>query len=145
MSEVNLEAQRRTEAFARVIGPYMAIFTGVIAIRLPQTTDIIDSLFASSFNLWMLGALMIGGGLVIIGGHRHWRGPAAVVISLFGWFVGLRGLALIAVPSSMEGAVETTTLSPGLTTVARIFFVLLALVGLWLSYVGWIASRRRKG
>jgi hypothetical protein len=145
MSEVNLEAQRRTEAFARVIGPYVVIFTGVIAIRLPQTTDIIDSLFASSFNLWMLGALMIGGGLVIIGGHRHWRGPAAVVISLFGWFVGLRGLALIAVPSTMEGAVETTTLSPGLTTVARIFFVLLALIGLWLSYVGWIASRRRKG
>jgi hypothetical protein len=145
MSEVNVEAQRRTEAFARVIGPYVAIFTGVIAIRLPQTTDIINSLFASSFNLWMLGALMIGGGLVIIGGHRHWRGPAAIVISLFGWFVGLRGLALIAVPSTMEGAVETTTLSPGLTTVARIFFVLLALIGLWLSYVGWIASRRRKG
>ncbi|GAB3429867.1 hypothetical protein [Flindersiella endophytica] len=145
MSETNPEAQRRTEAFARVIGPYVAIFTGVIAIRLSQTTSIIDDLFASQYNLWMLGALMIGGGLVIIGGHRHWRGPAAVVISLFGWFVGLRGFALIAIPSQMETAVDATTLSPGLTTVARIFFVLLGLVGLWLSYVGWIASRKRKG
>jgi hypothetical protein len=143
MSEVDLEAaQRRTQAFARVIGPYVAIFTGVIAIRLPQTTDIIDDLFANTFNLWMLGALMIGAGLVIISLHRHWRGPAAIVISLFGWFVGLRGLALIAIPSQMESAVDATTLSPGLTTAARIFFVLLAMAGLWLSYVGWIKSRR---
>jgi hypothetical protein len=39
-------------------------------------------------------------------------------------------------------AVDATTLSPGLTTVAGIGFVLVALVGLWLSYVGWRPKRR---
>jgi hypothetical protein len=45
---------------------------------------LIDALFAEPALVFMLGALMIAGGLVIIGGHPSRRGPLAVMISLLG-------------------------------------------------------------
>lgn len=140
MSEVNVAAQLRTRAFARVIGPYVAIFTTVIAIRLSDVTELIKNLFANSASVWILGAVMLAGGLVIIGGHRNWRGPAAIAVSLFGWFVALRGLGLIVSTAAVRDVAEATTLESGRLLAARIFFVLLAVVGLWLTYVGWFTK-----
>lgn len=137
MSAMDFNAPLRTRAFARVIGPYMAIFTTIIAIRLPTATGIIDNLFADPAIVWTLGAVMVGGGLVIIGGHRNWRGPAAIVISLFGWFVLLRGVGLVATTSAVQDIAESATLDPTSLTLARVFFGLLALIGAWLTYVGW--------
>lgn len=144
MAVTSIDAQRRTEGFARVIGPYVVLFTGTYAIRLPEMMPVAQALFASVGLTFMLATLMIFGGLVIIGGHRHWRTPAAVVISLFGWFVGLRGLALMVAPSSVESAANTAVLSPGLLLTSRIFFGLLALMGLWLTYVGWFQKTSEK-
>ncbi|MGO4648937.1 hypothetical protein AB4305_28890 [Nocardia sp. 2YAB30] len=134
MSTASFEAQERTRAFARVIGPYVATFTIVYAIRLPSL-DI--DLFAEPVHVWFVGALMLCGGLVIIGGHRSWRGPLAVTVSLFGWFVALRGFLLIANPEAVESGVDSTMQSPTATLMARIFFGVLAVIGLLLTYAGW--------
>lgn len=88
----------------------------------------------------MLGALMLGGGLVIIGAHRHWRGPFAVTVSVFGWFVAVRGLLLVASPTAVDAGVETTMLSPTTMTLARVFFAALAVTGLLLTYAGWFTK-----
>ncbi|MFW5417636.1 hypothetical protein J0910_13575 [Nocardiopsis sp. CNT-189] len=135
-------ARLRTKVFARVIGPYMTIFTGVIALRLPEMESLVGDPFADPFNLWILGALMIAGGLVVIGGHRNWRGPAAVAISLFGWFVGLRGIGLIVLTSPMQSGVDAVVGQPGPLAVARVLFGVMALFGLWLAYHGWAPDRR---
>jgi hypothetical protein len=140
MSNASIEAQSRTRAFARVIGPYLAIFTTVYAIRLPNLVGYMNDLFAQPVLVWLLGALMLGGGLVIVGGHRNWRGPLAVTVSLFGWFVAVRGLLLIVDPGAIEAGVDSTMLSPTGTTVARIFFGALAVTGLLLTYAGWFTK-----
>src|SRR5262249_19320720 len=123
--------------FARVIGPYVATFGIVYAIRLPDLGSLIGDLFAQTFNLLMLGAVMLAGGLVIIGLHRSWRGPLAVTISLFGWFVAIRGFLLIAAPATIESGVDATMLSPTAVVVARVFFAALGALGLVLAYAGW--------
>ncbi|HZN73719.1 MAG TPA: hypothetical protein VFC00_18780 [Micromonosporaceae bacterium] len=79
---------------------------------------------------------MLAGELVIIGGHRTWRGPHAVTVSLFGWFVAVRGFLLIAVPTTVESGVDTTMYSPTAILLFRIFFGALAVVGLVLTYAG---------
>jgi hypothetical protein len=143
MQPASLEAQLRTRAFARVIGPYIATFGIVYAIRLPELTGLVDELFAQSFQMLMLGALMLGAGLVVIGLHRNWRGPLAVTISLFGWFVAVRGFLLIATPSTIQAGVDATMLSPAATTVARVFFAALGGLGLVLAYAGWFRTPAR--
>ena len=140
MQPASPEAQVRTRAFARVIGPYVATFGIVYAIRLPDLEGLVDDLFAQSFQMLMLGALMLAAGLVIIGLHRSWRGPLAVTISLFGWFVAIRGFLLIATPSTIQAGVDATMLSPTATTVARLVFAALGLLGLALAYAGWFST-----
>lgn len=140
MATASVEAQERTRAFARVIGPYVATFTIVYAIRLPDLQGQIGDLFAQPLMVWMLGGLMLGGGLVIIGGHRSWRGPLAVTVSLFGWFVALRGFFLIATPTTIQSGVDATMLSPTATLIARIFFGALAVIGLLLTFAGWFTE-----
>ncbi|MEU3622418.1 hypothetical protein BS329_31155 [Amycolatopsis coloradensis] len=142
MTTATPEARRRTRAFARVIGPYVATFTIVYAIRLPDLPGLVGDLFAQPGLILLLGAMMLAAGLVIIGGHRSWRGPLAVTVSLFGWFVAIRGFLLIAVPGAVESGVDATMLSPTALTVARVFFGVLAVIGLLLTYAGWFRPVR---
>jgi hypothetical protein len=137
MSQVNPDSVQRTREFARVIGPFVALVTLIVAIRLPDVTGLVDDLFANTVLPWMLGAMMLIAGLIVIAFHQYWRGVAAVLVSLFGWFVALRGLTLLAFPSAIETGAGDTLASPGLLLTARIFFGLMTLMGLWLTYVGW--------
>ena len=61
----------------------------------------------------------------------------ASAISLFGWFVALRGLTLMAFPTAIENGAGATIDSPGLLLGARVFFLMLSVLGLWFTYVGW--------
>ncbi|MCG7605815.1 MULTISPECIES: hypothetical protein [Mycobacterium] len=63
-------------------------------------------------------AVMLMMGLIVIVFHQYWYRVTAALISPFGWFVALRELAMAA----------------------RIFFLLMTAMGLWLTYVG----RRRE-
>jgi hypothetical protein len=139
MQQPTPESTQRTRAFARVIGPFVALATLIIAIRLPALTSLLDDLFSNTVLPWILGAMMLVGGLTIIAFHQYWRSPSAVVISLFGWFVALRGLTLMAVPTAIAAGANETITSPALLLAARGFFGLLTLTGLWLTYVGWFA------
>lgn len=141
MSRPTEEAIRRTTAFARVIGPFLAAVTLIVAVRLSDLTGLVDDLFSNAVLPWILGALMFACGLVIIALHQYWYSLPAIVISLFGWFVTLRGLTLMALPSVIESGAGNTLTSSGLLLGARVFFVLLAAIGGWLTYVGWVSHR----
>src|SRR5262245_13004557 len=100
MPEPTPESIQRTRTFARVIGPFVALSTLIIAIRLPDLSGLLDDLFTNTGLPWILGAMMLIGGLIIIAFHQYWRSPSAVLISLFGWFVALRGLTMMAFPTA---------------------------------------------
>lgn len=140
MPAATVEAQERSRAFARVIGPYVATFTTVYAIRLPGGLDVVDDLFAQPALVLLLGALMLGAGLVVIGGHRSWRGPLAVTVSLFGWFVALRGFLLIVAPAAVQSGAQATLLSPTGVALARVLFGALAVMGFLLTCAGWFTK-----
>jgi hypothetical protein len=137
MSRSTAEDAQRTRAFARVIGPFVAVATVIVAIRLPDLTGPVDDLFANAVLPWMLGAMMLIAGLIVIAFHQYWRSVTAVLISLFGWFVALRGVTMMAFPATIETGAGDTLASQGLLLVARIFFGLMTVMGLWLTYVGW--------
>jgi hypothetical protein len=137
MADPTPESIHRTRAFARVIGPFVALATVIIAIRLPDLTGLLDDLFANAVLPWMLGAMMLAAGLIVIAFHQFWRGVTAILISLFGWFVALRGLTMMAFPAAIEAGAGDTLASPGLLLAARVFFCLMTVMGLWMTYVGW--------
>lgn len=131
------ESQHRTRSFARVIGPFIVLVPAIVILRAPDLAAILHSFFQNDALVWMMGALLLFCGLLIIAYHQYWSGTAAIIISLFGWFLAMRGLALLAVPQLIErGAYAAISTLP----LVRTGFALLVLAGLWLSYVGWLVK-----
>jgi hypothetical protein len=132
------EAKAQTRAFARVIGPFLVIVPGIIVVRAPEMdAALVSAFFENGALVWIVGGLLLFGGLLIIALHQYWSSAAAILISLFGWVLALRGLALLVAPQlyhrAAVGAVEELPL-------VRIGFGALVLIGLWLTFVGWIAK-----
>jgi hypothetical protein len=128
----------RTRSFARVLGPFIAVVTAIVAIKAESIGNQLTSFSTDPMWPWTLGALLFGSGLFIVAFHQYWRSVAAVIISLFGWFLLLRGFVLLAAPqlivNGAEAATETSSATLG---VVRAGFGLLALCGTYLTYVGW--------
>ncbi|MDH7794924.1 MULTISPECIES: hypothetical protein [unclassified Beijerinckia] len=129
----------RTRAFARVLGPFLAIVTAVAAYRMPTMAAMFSDFFANGAVVWITGALLLLCGMIIIALHQYWRAPAAVLISLFGWLLVLRGAIVLVAPNLMIRGGEA--LMPH-QTLLRLSFGLFTLIGLYLTYVGWIAKPR---
>ncbi|MBV8118680.1 MAG: hypothetical protein JO081_01925 [Alphaproteobacteria bacterium] len=130
------ESQARTRGFARVIGPWLVIVPSIIVVRASGMGALASDFFKSDLFVWCAGALLPFAGLLIIAFHQHRSSVAAVMISLFGWILALRGLVLQAAPKLYERA---ATAMDSIVLVRLIFGVLVA-IGLYLTYVGWIAE-----
>jgi hypothetical protein len=133
------ESRVRTRAFARVIGPFLSIIAIIVAVRMPNIGPLVVSFFDSPILVWMAGAMLLLGGVFIIANHQYWSGPSAILISLFGWFLALRGIVLLAAPQLIQrgaAAAQKQNLMP----VAEAFFAVLVLIGLWLTFEGWFAK-----
>jgi hypothetical protein len=130
------EAQARTQAFARVMGPWLVLVPGVIALRAPGMGALASDFFKSDLFVWLAGALLLFVGLLIIAFHQCWSSVAAVLISLFGWILAVRGLALMAAPDLYERVADSMDGAP----LVRAIFGVLVATGLYLTYVGWLAK-----
>jgi len=133
------DPSQRTRLFGRVLGPFIAVVPAIVAIRVGSIGKLLSSFSTDPMWPWVLGALIFFCGLFVVAFHQYWRSVAAVIISLFGWFLLLRGFALLATPQLIVSAATsaTQTSSPAVGVV-RIGFGLLALCGLYLAYVGWV-------
>jgi hypothetical protein len=123
-----------------VLGPYFSIVPAAIAARGDYVRILFSEFGANPMWPWLYGGILLMSGLVIIGFHQYWRGAAAIIVSLLGWFLAVRGVLLLTVPQTYDSAANALT-GPIAYALVRVFFVCLALVGLYLTYVGWIRDR----
>jgi len=134
-----LESIARTRVFARVIGPFMTLVVGALEVRAEEMGKFVSAFLQDEVMVWSMAATLVLGGLLIIAFHQYWRSPAAVSISLFGWFVLLRGLVLLYAPQ-LFARVYSGAVTPGSVAYIRLGFSVMLLISLWLTYVGWLAK-----
>jgi len=125
---------RRTRLFARVLGPFLTVVPLAAAIRAPQMHSMLEDFAANPLWPWVVGAFVLLLGLVVVALHTSWANPPAVIVSAVGWLLIIRGVLLLAFPAAFMTAANAVI---GTNAVWRIGYLLLALVGLYLSYVGW--------
>lgn len=130
----------RTRLFARVLGPFLVIVTFTAALRAPQMHDLLADFEANPLWPWIIGASALLLGLTTVSLHTSWSSPPAVIISALGWLFVLRGVLLLAFPAAFMSAANAVI---GSGVIWRIGYVGLALVGLYLTAVGW--WRRAEG
>jgi hypothetical protein len=141
---MNDPSRIRTRMFARAFGPFFLIVPSIIAVRASSQMPVLLREFSNDpMWQWELGALLLMWGSVIIAFHQYWRSVAAVLISLLGWFLAIRGVLILAIPDVYDSA--GSALGQNAIPLVRVIFAGLALVGLYLSYVGWIAKPAGQG
>lgn len=128
-----------TAMFARVLGPFFAIVPVTVAVRGSHMRTQLREFEANPMWAWVLGAVLLLFGLVIICFHQYWRSAAAILVSLLGWFLAVRGLLLLTVPHLYDSAANALV-GPLAYVFVRAGFIGLAVVGLYLTYVGWSGS-----
>jgi hypothetical protein len=132
-------SQIRTRMFARAFGPFFLIVPSIIAVRASSQMPVLLHEFTNDpMWQWVLGAVLLMWGSIIIAFHQYWRSAAAILVSLLGWFLAIRGVLVLAVPNVYNSA--GNALEQSATPLVRGIFAGLALVGLYLTYVGWIAK-----
>jgi hypothetical protein len=129
--------------FARAFGPFFTIVPAIVAARATTQMPVLLREFAGDpMWQWVLGAALLLWGSVIIAFHQYWRSVAAVLVSLLGWFLAIRGVLVLAIPDSYDSAGKS--LAQNDIPVVRAMFIGVALIGLYLTYVGWIAKPNRR-
>jgi glucose uptake protein GlcU len=128
-----------TRMFARVLGPLLFIACTTAVVRGPDMRALLSDFAANALWPWVTGALVLAGGLIIVALHQHWRGAAAFIVSLSGWLMVLRGVLLLAFPATFESMANSVV---NMGALWRGVCIVLAAIGLYLTYVGWAPATR---
>ena len=108
-----------TRRFARVLGPFFAIVSATVVARAPDMRELLAEFGATAIWSWVTGAFVLMGGIIVVALHPYWRGAAAVIVSLLGWIMVLRGVLLLAFPDIFMSIANHTI---GAETIWRIVF-----------------------
>lgn len=128
------ESQARTRMLARALGPFLVIVDATAVARASDMQALLSQFEANSLWTWVAGAFVLLFGLFIVAAHQIWRGAAAIIVSLLGWLITLRGLLLFAFPQALVSLAHNMIGPQGWWISACLVF---AMIGLYLSYVGW--------
>lgn len=135
------QPQIRTRMLARVLGPFFTIEPITVALRGSYVRTLFTEFKANPMWPWLFGTILLIAGVAIIAFHQYWRSPAAIIVSVVGWFLAIRGVLLLTVPLAYDAA-GNAIYSSGATAVIWVLFICLAAAGLYLTYVGWKPESR---
>ncbi len=131
----SIELAARTRFAARIVGPFMLVVGAVVIAKFETLMLMMPAMLSDTALMFITGIFTLLIGLILFAWHHHWRGAAAIVISLIGLLTMLRGVLLMIAPDFLAGlAAAAMSAAPG-AMIAGAFAVLL---GLWLTYVGWL-------
>lgn len=126
--------------FARVMGPFLVLLTCTAVARAADMPTLLTDFRANPLWSWVSGAFILLSGLVVLALHPYWQGAAAIIVSLLGWLTTLKGCFLMAFPQTYLSFASTAV---GAGTTWRAGFIAMALVGLYLAYIGWAPAPSR--
>ncbi len=134
------QTQATTRAFARVIGPFLTILTSTAVARASAMPTLLAEFRANSVWPWVTGAFVLLSGLIVVALHQYWRGAPAIIVSVLGWLAVLKGFFLMALPQTYLSFAGTAV---DAVTWWRAGFIAMALVGLYLTFIGWAPAPKR--
>ena len=133
-----IEGQVQITRFcARVIGPLMLIIGAIVIARFDDLALVMPAILHNAPLSFVTGIFTLIVGLVLFTAHHHWSGVTAIVVSLVGVLTIVRGVILMVAPGlAADFATRMLQAGPG----AWIAGGLAMLIGIWLSYAGWLAK-----
>lgn len=127
-----------TRIIARIAGPYL-IFVAIITFSLYESLPLILPAFAHDKPLLLVtGAFTTVLGLTMLAFHHHVNSLAAIVVTVLAALVTIRGVTLGLTPELVIGMATQVARNP---IVMLVMTTLCALLGIYLTFVGWFTRR----
>ena len=130
---------------AKLLGPFLV----AIGAGLLLNTDVFAAMAAEFLKspalIFISGLLTLTAGLAIVNTHNVWTADWRVIITIFGW-LGVIGGALRIMFPQLVAQIGTLMLAQRGAVVGA--WIVVLLLGLWLSYLGYLdqpARTNRKG
>jgi uncharacterized membrane protein len=127
-----------TRYLSRLLGVFLLVVAvsewtqpGLLTVIAPAMVD-------QPALLWVSGMLTFAAGLAIVLRHHGWSDPAAVVVSLLGWLMAIKGAALLLIPAAGWKALLDAMHYPSHST---IYTILPTAAGVYLTYAGFGRER----
>lgn len=125
---------------ARIIGPLLVV-AGVMLITQPhRMLAALSSFMLDPATFMLAGFVSLGAGLVLVVLHNRYDSITAVIVSAVGWLMTLRGGVILLAPSVVTSGAELVSRTPNFMPIVG---CVMALLGVWLSYTGYIAGTLR--
>ncbi|MBL8545956.1 MAG: hypothetical protein JNL81_05790 [Hyphomonadaceae bacterium] len=125
----------RTRTLARIVGPYLIAMAVALCVRRDTIPEFFASFMQDDALTFVAGAFTLIVGLGIVAAHHHWSGFSAASISLIGIGGSFKGAALMIAPGLGSEMTDAVVAAP---IALQIIVCLQLLLGLWLSFVGWV-------
>lgn len=125
---------------ARILGP-LFVLAGILLITQPDRVIVSIGGFLTNPSLMNLAAFMtLLLGLAIVTFHQRWDSFTAIIISVIGWVMVVRGGVMLLAPDLI---LATANFVERQRQALPIGGCLAALLGVWLTYTGYIAGMLR--
>lgn len=122
---------------ARIVGP-MLVVAGILLITQPHRMITAMGGFLLSDALLILAAfLALSLGLTLLVFHSRLDSITAIIVTAIGAIVTLKGVLLLLVPEFVHQAADIVIRMPNLLPITG---CVMALLGVWLAYTGYIAG-----
>ena len=129
---------RRTQTLARAIGPYLIISALMLAARLNTLPLLLPAFMQDGPLVLTAGCFTLIVGLAILAAHHHFSSAAAIAVTLIGIAAALKGAFLMLLPTLGAPLTAMVVRTPPLLIIVAI---IVFLIGVWLSVIGWFAKR----
>ncbi len=127
-----------TRYLSRLLGVFLLVTAvsewtqpGLLTVVAPAMVD-------QPALLWVSGMLTFASGLAIVLGHNVWGDPAAVVVSLLGWIMTIKGAGLMLIPAAGWRAMLDALHYP---SHFGVYTLIPTIAGAYLTYAGFVRQR----
>lgn len=120
---------------AQIFGVYLLVM-GLSVLVHPARIKAAMQEFTKSVGLpYFGGALAILVGMLIVLSHNEWNDLPSSLVSLVGWISLIKGITIVMAPEAMRNIIAWFKSD----TVVRVSGSVIAVVGAYLAYVGFLA------
>jgi hypothetical protein len=127
-----------TRYLSRLLGVFLLVMVASEWTQPGLLTVVAPTMVDQPALLWVSGILTFAAGLAIVLGHNVWGDPAAAVVSLFGWMMTIKGIALLLVPAAGWTALLGAMHYP---SHSGFYMIIPAMAGAYLTYAGFVRRR----
>ena len=138
-----------TFILARILGPLLAVAGVMLISQHARMRAMMGDFLGDDALMAFAGFTMLALGLTLLALHQRWDSISAGIISVIGWLTLARGGVLLLAPGLVRDAAYYVLTQANITINDRVINIMpiagcvIALIGVWLSYAGYIAGTLR--